>query len=271
MADPALHLDGLGHRHGDGPFLFRDLSLTLPFGRVLTVLGPNGRGKTTLLTCLAGLRAPVEGVVARAAGPIAYVPQASRGGLAYRVRDMVLMGRVGHLPLLAWPSAQDRAIADRALARVAAAHLTERSFATLSGGEKALVLIARALAAEARLIILDEPFAALDLANQQGILSLLASLVRDEGVALVITTHQPQHALVLGGDALVLDSTFGHVHGAAGDILDEALLSRVFRLPVARVDVARGAARTAGVVPLFGGAGADMSSGAPITAPVAAA
>jgi iron complex transport system ATP-binding protein len=252
MAEPALHLDRLGYRHGNGPFLFRDLSLTLPFGRVLTVLGPNGRGKTTLLTCIAGLRPPVEGRVTRPDSAIAYVPQASRGGLAYRVRDIVLMGRAGHLPLLAWPSAKDRAIADRALARVAAMHLADRSFATLSGGEKALVLIARALAAEARLIILDEPFAALDLANQQGVLALLESLVRDRGVALVITTHQPQHALVLGGDALVLDSTFGHVHGAADEILDEALLSRVFRLPVARVDVTRGAARTPGIVPMFG-------------------
>jgi iron complex transport system ATP-binding protein len=271
MADPALILDRVGHRHGEGPFLFRDLSLRLPFGRVLTVLGPNGRGKTTLLTCLAGLRAPVEGRVTRPRAALAYVPQASRGGLAYRALDMVLMGRAGHLPLLAWPSAKDRAIAAQALSRAGVAHLADRSFATLSGGEKALVLIGRALAAEARLIILDEPFAALDLANQQGVLALLASLVRDEGVALVITTHQPQHALVLKGDALVLDNAFGHVHGAADDILDEALLSRVFRLPVARVDVTRGAARTAGVVPLFGDVVADMSGGAPTSAPVAAA
>jgi iron complex transport system ATP-binding protein len=252
MADALLTASGLGHRYGEGPFLFRGLDLEVRPGRVLAVLGPNGKGKTTLLTCLAGLKTPQEGAVAlKQDVRLSYVPQAHRGGLAYRVADMVLMGRAGHVPLLGWPGVKDRAIADRALARVGAGHLADRAFHTLSGGERSLVLIARALAGEAQVLILDEPFAALDLANQQAVLSLLARIVAEDDVAAIVTTHQPQHALALDGEALVLDAVLGAVQGRARDILDEALLSHVFRLPVARLSVQRQGRVSEVVTPLF--------------------
>ncbi|MGL5362323.1 MAG: ABC transporter ATP-binding protein [Bosea sp. (in: a-proteobacteria)] len=252
MAEALLTATGIGHRYGEGPFLFRNLDIAVSPGMVTAILGPNGKGKTTLLTCLAGLKRPAEGKVQAQSGlNIAYVPQAHRGGLAYRVLDMVLMGRAAHVPLMGWPGKRDKRIAADALARVGALHLVDRAFHELSGGEKSLVLIARALAGEAKVVILDEPFAALDIANQQTVLTILSTIVRKDRVGALITTHQPQHALALDGNALVLDGTFGHIQGKASDILSEALLARVFRMPVARVDVARDGRNVQGVVPMF--------------------
>lgn len=252
MPEPLLTAAGLGHRHSDGPFLFRGLDLAVHSGSVLAVLGSNGIGKTTLLTCLAALKIPSEGLVTTKPGVrLSYVPQTHRAGLAYRVADIVLMGRAGHVPLLGWPGAKDRAIAKQALARVGAVHLVERAFHTLSGGERSLVLIARALAGEAQIMILDEPFSALDLANQQAVLSLLASIVKEDDVAAIITTHQPQHALALDGEALVLDTMLGATRGRASAILDEALLSRVFRMPVARLPVEHNGRRSDVLAPIF--------------------
>ncbi|MGL4638071.1 MAG: ABC transporter ATP-binding protein, partial [Beijerinckiaceae bacterium] len=102
-----------------------------------------------------------------------------------------------------------------------------------------------------KVMILDEPFAALDIANQQAVLTILATIVREDRVGALITTHQPQHALALDGNALVLDGSFGHVQGKASDILNEDLLARVFRMPVARVDVVRDGQHVQGVVPMF--------------------
>lgn len=252
MVEPLLSCKSLGQRHGNGPFLFRNLNLALGTGAVLCVIGPNGRGKTTLLRCLAGVDRPAEGSVVRDnSRGVAYVPQVARGGLAYRVLDMVVMGRAGHLPMLAWPSARDRSIAEAALRRVGAPHLRDRAFQTLSGGEKSLVTIARALAAQSTLLILDEPMAALDVANQQLILALLGGLARDDGVAIIVTTHQPQHALALSSDVLVMDTDAGLIQGPAATILDEALLSRVYRMPIARLPVQRGERHGEAVVPLF--------------------
>jgi iron complex transport system ATP-binding protein len=252
MGEAILRTRGLGHRHGEGPMLFSGLDVALAPGEVMAILGPNGQGKTTLMRLLAGVDRPHGGTVQRAAGArAAYVPQIARAGLAYRVLDVVVMGRAGHLPMFAWPSARDVARARAALDRVGAGALAERVFHTLSGGEKSLVLIARALTAEASILLLDEPMAALDLANQQVVLATLARIAREDRAVVVVTTHQPQHALALGGRVLVLDRDRGHVEGPADVVLDETLLARVYRLPVARVEVERGGRRALGAVPVF--------------------
>ena len=160
-----LELENVGFAHSGGNWLFRGVNLGIRAGEITAVLGPNGRGKTTLLRCAAGLLAPVEGrIVARCA--VGYVPQNHGGGFGYAVQDMVTMGRARHIRSYATPSRHDRAAAGEALHRVGLGDLAQRPFPQLSGGERQLVLIARALASESEVLVLDEPAAALDLRNQ---------------------------------------------------------------------------------------------------------
>ena len=178
-----LELEGLGHGFPGGDWLFRDASLQVGGGEVVAVLGPNGRGKTTLLRCAAGLLAPTEGVVRRGVG-VGYVPQAQAAGLGYPVLDMVLMGRVRHVRSYASPGRRDVAAAQHALEQVGLSHLAERAVTRLSGGERQLVVIARALASESPMLILDEPASALDLHNQATVLRLLRDLA-DAGMGVL--------------------------------------------------------------------------------------
>ncbi|ASU81430.1 ABC transporter ATP-binding protein [Nocardiopsis gilva YIM 90087] len=197
-----LDLDGLGFSYDPPHWLFRDISHRVTEGEVLTVLGPNGRGKTTLLRCLVGLAHPTAGTV-RADGAIGFVPQQHHSTFAYRALDMVLMGRTRHLAPLASPGRRDRRLALAAMERVGIGHLADRDYPTLSGGERQLVLLARAIAGEGRVLVLDEPASALDLRNQGRVLHLLRDLA-DDGHAVVMTTHHPDHALEIADTAMLM-------------------------------------------------------------------
>ncbi|MFE3544316.1 ABC transporter ATP-binding protein [Nocardia sp. NPDC059177] len=202
MPEPALAVESLGYTHDRVNWLFREVSHRFEAGEVLTVLGPNGRGKTTLLRCLVGLAAPTEGRVA-GAGTIGYVPQHHRTTFSYTAFDMVLMGRARHLRAAAMPGRRDRELAGAAMARVGVAELAGRDYPSLSGGERQLVLIARAIVSESPILVLDEPAAALDLRNQGQVLHLLRGLA-DEGRTVVLTTHHPDHAIEIADTAMLL-------------------------------------------------------------------
>ncbi len=226
-------------------------------GDVLCVLGPNGAGKTTLLRCLFGNLAPGAGRITIDGAPIggmgarelarrvAYVPQSSQSVFGHLVLDMVLMGRSAHLPVLEAPGAADVAIAEAALARVGIAHLAGRQFATISGGERQLCLLARALVQEAPVLILDEPAASLDFGNQIRILDIIAELAAS-GYAILMTTHHPDHALLVGTKVLALKE--GRIFGSG---TPETLLSGDFLsgLYGARVRVIRDRDGTPACIP----------------------
>ena len=154
------------------------LDLTVRAGEVLCLLGPNGGGKTTLFKTLLGLLPPLAGAIRldgedvarwsrrRLAARLGYVPQAQGATFPFRVSDVVLMGRASRLGPFASPGPADRAIAARALASLEIAHLAERAYTEISGGERQMVLIARALAGEPRILVMDEPTASLDFGNQ---------------------------------------------------------------------------------------------------------
>ncbi|MBC7093726.1 metal ABC transporter ATP-binding protein [Candidatus Bipolaricaulota bacterium] len=193
---PAVELRDVSVRWG-GHTALEHVSFALAAGDLLAVVGPNGAGKSTLLKVLAGALAPTAGEVRvyghRPGGHIciAYLPQRSQvdWGFPVTVRDVVMMGRIGRLGPLRRPRAGDRGRVEAALARVGIAHLASRQIRELSGGEQQRMFIARALAQEAELVLLDEPLAGLDTPAQEGILDLLAAL-REQGMTVLVALHE---------------------------------------------------------------------------------
>ncbi|MDX9745707.1 MAG: ABC transporter ATP-binding protein [Syntrophales bacterium] len=227
--------------------VLRDVSLTVRRGEVISLLGPNGSGKSTLLKVLLGLLRPSRGSVrlkgteigridARAvARQIAYVPQSHRGAFSYKVIDVVLMGRLPHKPFFFSYSGKDRDIAHEKMARLSIAHLAERPYTELSGGERQLTLIARAMAQGAEIFVLDEPAAGLDYGNQLRLLEEIIKLAR-EGYTFIKSTHSPEHAFWLGDRSVMIKE--GAVIGdgkTASVVTNESL----FALYQARVSVVR--------------------------------
>ncbi len=247
---PLLELHGLGFRHRGHPWLLRGVYLRVGGGDVVALLAPNGRGKSTLLRCAAGLAGPNEGTVARHSA-FGYVPQAHQVVFAFSAFDMVLMGRAHHLGPLSAPRAADHRIAGVALDRVGLSHLAERPYPSLSGGEQQLVLIARALTSEARLLILDEPASALDLSNQTMVLELLAALA-NEGIAVLFSTHQPEHAQAVATQVALLYGPGDLRTGPTDERLDEASLSELYGVRVRRVSFMEGAMERQRIIPLYG-------------------
>jgi iron complex transport system ATP-binding protein len=231
----------------------RNLDLTLATGEVLALLGPNGSGKTTLLKTLLGLLAPQAGEVrldGRAlshhadrerARLIAYVPQSHTATFAFTVEAIVLMGRTAHGNLFSRPSAADRAIAAQALERFGIAHLRERPYTMISGGERQLALLARALAQEPRFIVLDEPTASLDFGNQGKVMREMRALAA-VGHGILFTTHDPNHALRAADRAFLLRDGVRIADGAVGTVLGREQLEALYGAPVETVrDPASGA------------------------------
>lgn len=208
-----LRLANVDAGYGDR-LAIRDVSLTVAAGIRVGVLGPNGSGKSTLFRVALGILAPWRGQVElfgvpggrldRRRQPVAYVPQARQLTPHFPVsaRDVVLMGRVGRRGLFRWLGESDRVAADRSLDQVGLRHKAERPFGALSGGEQQRVLIARALASEARLFFMDEPVTGVDVMTERQIDDLLDELVAG-GAAVVVSTHNLSEANLARFDWLV--------------------------------------------------------------------
>ena len=191
------------------------VTLTLARGEVLALLGPNGAGKTTLFKTMLGLLPVQAGEIvldgvplislsrADRAKRIGHVPQAHAALFPFTVRDVVLMGRAAHLSPFAAPGATDRAIADEALVRLGMTHLADRPYTEISGGERQMVLIARALAQQPGILVMDEPTASLDYGNQMRVLSHIRRLAR-EGMSIVLSTHNPDHVFMVADRVALL-------------------------------------------------------------------
>lgn len=221
------------------------LSLSLQAGEVLNILGPNGVGKTTLLKAICGLSSPMAGKVEifgqdlskisikDRARKIALVSQSENMTFALSVLETVLTGRAAHLGLFARPGAKDITLAKQLLEEMGVGDLAERELPSLSGGQRQMVRIARALAQEAQILVLDEPTSHLDIANQIQVLAAVRRL-KARGITVIITTHDPEHALVCGGQVLALSKSRAPVVGAVSETLDERLLQDLFSIPVSR-------------------------------------
>jgi iron complex transport system ATP-binding protein len=224
----------------------RGLDVTLAQGEVLALLGPNGSGKTTLLKTLLGLLAPLAGAalidgrslaaysIRERARRIAYVPQVHTPTFAFTVETLVLMGRTAHGNLFSRPSAADRAIAARALEQFGIAHLAQRSYTMISGGERQLVLLARALAQEPQFIVLDEPTASLDFGNQGKVMREIRTLAAS-GHGVLFTTHDPNHAMRAADRAYLLRDGQRIADGNVAEVLTREQLVELYRAPVEKL------------------------------------
>lgn len=239
-----LHARGLAARIPDR-WLFRDLDLTIEPGQIWTLVGPNGSGKSTALRCLAGLERPEDGEVLLGERPltertmrdrartIAYLPQITPLYHDLQVRRLVMLGRAPHLSRWRAPSADDERRVEQSLDRVQALELAERRISTLSGGERQRVMLARLLASDATLLLLDEPTTALDIGHALHLLALCRELA-DQGTAIVLALHELELARRYADHAVCLGAGQRGEHhcGPVDEVLTPAILGEVFGVDV---------------------------------------
>ncbi|MCR4962420.1 MAG: ATP-binding cassette domain-containing protein [Firmicutes bacterium] len=220
-------------------FLLQNINFSFGPGELIAVLGPNGAGKTTLLRCMMGLLPWRQGATLLDGENIrhipynmlwrriAYVPQAKNPLGMFTVEELVLLGRSSHFSLLRQPSAQDKEIASDCLRRLHIQHLAGRNCRQISGGELQMALIARALAAQPEVLILDEPESNLDFKNQLVVLDAMSELA-EQGIACVFNTHYPAHAMQRADKALLLDKQGRYRFGLTGEIINEDNIKEAF-------------------------------------------
>ncbi|GBQ17505.1 ABC transporter ATP-binding protein [Komagataeibacter rhaeticus] len=237
-AGALLRMDHAGFHRGRRGVL-HDLSFSINRGELVALLGPNGAGKTTLLRLLLGLVPPGSGQVWLEGRPmatwsrreiarrIAYVPQGHVPLFPYSVRDIVGMGRLAETPFAPRLREADRDAVAHALGALAITHLADRAYTDLSGGERQAVLLARALAQGAAILVLDEPETGLDYGQKQRLYVLLRRLA-GQGHAVIATTHDPIQAACVFDRAILL--RHGHVmaDGPAAALLGPAMLERLY-------------------------------------------
>jgi iron complex transport system ATP-binding protein len=227
MTDVAIRFEGLGHAYNPAHWVFQSYNGRIERGDIFALLGPNGCGKTTLLKILLGMLKPTAGIIG-IDGRTAFVPQLFQVSFDYSVLDMVLMGRARQVGLFSQPSLKDEEAALAALDRFGIADFANHPFHELSGGERQLVIFARALVSEAEILILDEPTSALDLKNQALVLDWISRLSHQDGLTVLFTTHHPHHALSIADDVLLMLGETKFVCGPASKVLNEENLHTLY-------------------------------------------
>ena len=227
--------------------IFQNINLEIKKGEIFCLFGPNGCGKSTLIQCMLGMLSLSSGSITLGgknvsrmkpeaiARETAYIPQVHEKPFPYKVIDVVLMGRAAYTGMFSVPTAKDRSIAEEVLKKVGIAHFMERPYTQLSGGETQLVLVARALAQQTPVLIMDEPTAHLDFRNEINFLETIVKLVQDTDLTIVMATHFPNHAFyfegsnIMSGLALMNDKRIA-VQGSPLSVLTEENMARTFNI-----------------------------------------
>ncbi len=238
----SIRIENLSFSYTDTPVL-KGLSFESHCGEVIAVLGANGAGKSTLFSCILGLNKnysgsiTLDGAEVKALSPkhlcrlIAYIPQSHYPTFQYTVTDMVLMGTAPDVGAFCSPGAKQKERASAALKRLGIDNLAERSFLRLSGGEQQLVLIARALVQQAKILLMDEPTANLDFGNQHLVLST-AQKLKGEGYTVLLSTHNPEHALLYADRLIALKDGVIAADGAPRELLTAELIRSLYGIEV---------------------------------------
>ena len=224
--------------------MVRDVSFRVEQGRLAVLLGPNGSGKTTLFKCIAGLWKPSNGKVKldgtdllslsyrQRAELLAVVPQEHTPPFPYTVLEAVLMGRATHVGLYSAPAAADIDIARKALDDVGVSHLADRCYTRISGGERQMVLIARAIAQDAPVLLLDEPTSHLDFRNQNKVLEMVRRIAADKGLTVLMTLHDPNLAAFFADQVVMLKNGQIVADGEPDLVLDEQTLGVLYDVSI---------------------------------------
>jgi iron complex transport system ATP-binding protein len=236
--------------------IFRDVAFSVGPGNVFCLLGPNGIGKSTLLKCMSNVLQGWQGSIllddreishmkpSEVAKGIGYVPQNQVSAFPFLVKDIVVMGRAPHLSVFSSPNKKDRRIAYGAMKTVGILSLAERPCMTLSGGEWQLTLIARALAQEPRIMVLDEPTSHLDLGNQVKILRVVKSLA-GSGLGIIIASHFPDHAFIVATEVAILNHGRIAQKGTPQEIITDENMRDTYDVEVRVLYVGEGVNRKA--------------------------
>lgn len=240
---PILELERISFKYGEKQVL-QNVTLTVAKGEFFGILGPNGSGKSTLLKLIDGIRLPCEGEIRlKGIAPgkmqrkdvarlVAVVPQEASWVFPLTVEEVVLMGRTPHIGRFAFESERDLAVARSAMEATDILPFAARLMETLSGGERQRVLIARALAQEPEVILLDEPTSSLDIAHQIRTFDLIRSLSRSAGLTVVSVTQDMNLASLYCDRIALLEEGRLHSLGRPGEVLNESNINEVYRVNV---------------------------------------
>ncbi len=238
----SLKIVDLSFSYGEREVL-KNVGFEASFGEFWSILGANGVGKSTLFRCILGLLTPSGGQrlldgknlaelsASELAGELAYIPQSHNPVFNYSVFDMVLMGTTAQTGRFSSPGKAQAEIARDALQRLGISHLAQRGYANLSGGERQLVLIARAIAQKAKILLMDEPSASLDFGNRLRVMQTVRSLTT-EGYCVIQTTHDPEQAYLYSDKILALRDGRVMACGTPREIFDAQLISKLYGVAV---------------------------------------
>lgn len=230
--------------HESGDYVLKDIDLKIDKGESLSLLGPNGAGKTTLLDLILGWKSPTNGFIQihnknstalsrKEAGKImSLVPQFEHMNFSFSLFDYVLFGRTPYLQQLGIPNANDLNIVEESLKTVGLLELRNRSIQELSGGETQLLLLARSIAQQPEILLLDEPTSDLDPGNMGKVLSILSYLSHEKGTTLIFTTHDPNLASELSSKTALIKQGCLNFYGKTSEGLTSKLLSDLYSISI---------------------------------------
>ena len=223
--------------------ILSDVNLTAERGELVSILGPNGVGKSTLFRCILGLLKGYDGSIridgadsrnmkaAELSKRIAYIPQSNYPAFNYSVLNMVMMGATSRLSAFSSPGKAEREAAYEALSRLGVGGLAEKGYVNLSGGERQLVLMARALIQNAKILILDEPTANLDYGNQLKVMERIRELT-DSGYTVIQSTHNPEQAFMFSHKVAAMKDGRMIAIGAPKEIMTERLMEELYHADI---------------------------------------
>ena len=238
----SMRIEDLCFSYGEHEVL-KNINFSTEYGEFLSVLGPNGVGKSTLFRCMLGLLVPSKGKTAidgkniqsmsaaELARKIAYIPQSHSPVFNFSVGDMVLMGTTAQTGRFSSPGKKEIKLAKDAMDRLEISHLRDRGYGNISGGERQLVLIARAIAQQAKVLFMDEPSANLDFGNKIRVMQTVKKLTTD-GYSVIQSTHDPDQAFLYSDKILALHDGGVLAWGSPKEVMTSELISKLYHVNV---------------------------------------